>query len=235
MAIKFQRRGGRKPPRDNEVLTIEDDGSFDLWRSVGWTTQPPAPVGRFGGQLEETERIRLQEEVAAAQAAGDLQQTPRPDSSIDSVELPGARARLGNNDRVSGPWAPLIDHLRSLLGELTRSPRAALGLEVKADGRGARLVHLGSEPLRLNLDGLTVRAVLWRENRKAGDWTAPAESRPSGRSAETSEDGWTFDLPFGHGFEVDGESEVVAYVTLGLYDDERQVPVSLESARRRER
>jgi hypothetical protein len=232
MLVKLARRGGRKPPRDNELLTVEDDGSFTLWRSVGWTTQPPTPVGRFAGRLAGEEWERLRAEVAAAQQAGDLQMTPRPDSSVDAIELAeGARGRLGNNDRPTGPWAALVATLRTLLVELTAYPQAALALEVKADGSGARLMRHGSQPLDVALDDLTVRAVQWREHAKTGDWSAPRDNALVSRSQETTEDGWTFELPFDHGFAMEPGCEVVAYVNLAIYDNGRRVPVSLQSLR----
>ncbi len=52
MIVTYRRVGGMQPPPDRELLTIDDDGSFTLWRSVGWATYPPTPVGRFSGRLD---------------------------------------------------------------------------------------------------------------------------------------------------------------------------------------
>jgi hypothetical protein len=52
MMIHYARSGGFRPPRDREILTIEEDGAFTMWRSVGSAVHPPSPVGRFAGHCE---------------------------------------------------------------------------------------------------------------------------------------------------------------------------------------
>jgi hypothetical protein len=124
----------------------------------------------------------------------------------------------------------LIEQLRHLLGDLTASPQAAIGLELLDGGRAARLVHQGSDNLRLNLSGLTVRAVLWEGYNKAGDWRA--SDLPAGATDQINAGpGWSFDLPFDHGFDIAAGQEVVAYVTFAAFDGEQAIPVALETMR----
>jgi hypothetical protein len=231
MTIRYTRSGGRTPPRDREVLEIGDDGAFTLWRSVGSATDPPTPVGSFAGKLEARDRTAITKLADAARQAGDLNIRPKPDSSTETISLDGATARLGALDQPEEPWGPLITRLRELLGELTSKPRAALALEVTPDGTAARLVQQGSDSLELDLTKLTVRAVLWKEYDKRGDWHAKDVSNP-GRI--TADPGWSLDLPFDHGFHIGSGEEVVAYVTCSAFDGDQAILVALTSPRRLE-
>lgn len=231
MNINYHRRGGRKPPRDNEQLEIDENGNFTLWRSVGWATTPPTPVGHFAGQLPAAEHDALCQQATVAAADGNFKATPKPDAAIETIKVDDAQARMGNHEKPAGPWGDLADHLRQLLVDLTERPKAALSLELDKGGKTARLVHLGSDSLRLDLSDLTVRAVLWEGQRKAGDWSAPADKN-KGKDTNASA-GWSLDLPFAHGFDLGGNKEVVAYVTLTLYKGNQRIPVSLLTARNR--
>jgi hypothetical protein len=231
MSISYSRTGGFRPPRDREILEIQDTGEFTMWRSIGWATDPPSPIGRFSGEIDEALNARLHEEAAAAAKAGNLQMKLSPDSPVETIQIGEAKATVGANDEAEGPWGDVVRRLRKLLSDLTRHPQAAIALEVSKDGQTARLVHHGKEPLRLDLTAMTVRAVLWEEYDKPGDWRSP--SRHSGDMANIEAGvGWSLDLPFDHGFEVGGKREVVAYVTFTVFDAKRAVPVSLQSPRK---
>ena len=230
MKISYRRTGGWKPPQDNERLDIQDDGIFTMWRSVGWATNPATPVGRFAGRLSEGELTTLQREASSAAQAGDIQIMITPDAPVEAIQVGGAKAVLGANDQPGGAWGPLVEHLRRLLAELTASPRAAVSVQVSDDGKKARLVHLGDEPLRLDLSTLSVRAVLWEDYDRLGDWSAPPRAAGDGHLSDVrAGPGWSVDLPFSHGFEVRPGSAVVAYVNFVAYDGHEPVAVSLQS------
>src|SRR5690242_11482166 len=145
------------PPPDHEELEIGEEGAFSMWRSIGRATQPPTPVGLFNGRLEAGLYAELREEARAAAQARDLYISPAPDSPLEAItigDIDVHKAYLGIHDDPEGAWGALVDRLRSLLGELTRFPRAALAVEVLEGGHRARLVHRGEEPLRLDLRGL---------------------------------------------------------------------------------
>ncbi len=227
MIVKYRRRGGHRPPPDRETLDIDDDGSFSMWRSV-----PPAPLpaGRFQGTLSGEDAEALAAEAAAAAAAGGLEVLPKPGAAIETYEVAGAKAKLGHHDEPEGPWGQLIEHVRDLSEDLTDQPRAAISVEVEPGGSAARLVHLGDEPLRLDLRDLSVRAVQWEQHQPAGDWRS-AEGHPGPSAQLTAEPGWRLDLPFDHGFSAAEGREIVAYVTLGAFDDDVAVHLSLTSRR----
>jgi hypothetical protein len=223
--VHYTRTGGRLPPRDRERLTIFADGSFEMWRSVGAASQPPSPVGRFQGRVPGELFKTLEQQAAGAGTAGDLAVMPPPDAAIDRIQVAGAQASMGRHDQPAGPWGSLAETLRAALGVLTSQPAAALALQVSPSGTAARLVHQGSQRLRVDLRHLQVRAVLWNQRKKEGDWrqqTSEAEIVEAGP-------GWSFDLLFAHGFTVAPGLAVAAYVTAGLFDGEQLVPVSLEA------
>jgi hypothetical protein len=226
MTITYQRSGGRRPPRDNESLRIDDEAGFTMWRSVGAATYPATAIGRFAGTLTSEAREALTQEGAAAVAVGNLSLTPKPDGALETIVVAGVQASLGANDDPTGPWLPLVSRVRQLLGDLTAQPRAAIAVEVGQDGTSAQLVHLGTEPLRLDLSALTVRAVLWQNYATRGDWRAP---NPGLFGELNAEPGWSLNLPFDHGFTVADGASVRAYVTFSAFNGEVSVPVSVEA------
>jgi len=225
MNVIYQRSGGRRPPRDNESLQITGDAGFTMWRSVGAATYPATAIGHFAGTLASDILDALTKQCAAAAGAGNLTLTPKPDGAQETITVDSARASLGANDDPAGPWQPLVTHLRQLLGDLTAQPRAAIAVQVEPDGSSARLVHLGTEPIRLDLTALTVRAVLWRNYTTLGDWRAPNAGLPG---EITAVPGWSLDLPFDHGFTVPEGTSVRVYVTFGAFNGTVLVPVSVE-------
>jgi hypothetical protein len=226
--ITYQRKGGLRPPPNNETLRIKEDGTFTLWRSVSLASIPPSPIGRFSGVLAEDLHLQLQDAARTATASGNLAILPRPDSVIESIDLPGAKATLGIHDQAGGPWGRLIGLLRPLLGDLTRFPRAAIALEVLDNGQAARLIVRGADPLRLDLSKLEVQAILWRNDSLEGRWSAAAASN-STLAPLTANAGWALDLPFDHGFAITADSRVVAYAYFDVFDGEKFVSVSLQT------
>jgi hypothetical protein len=217
MIVNYGRTGGRRPPPDNEGLRIEDDGSFTMWRSIS-----PA-IGRFAGKLEPGELTKIKKEVQAAAATGDLTKQPARDGSAEGIDIAGARATLGSNDYAEGPWGVLIEHLRTLLGELISKPQAAVGLDVKPDGTSARLIHLGEKPLAVDLSNLSVRAVLWGPGyRKLGDWNSNEDNgsaAPSGPAQVEAAGSWSAPLPFAHGFTLGKNKVLHVYVNFAASEN----------------
>jgi hypothetical protein len=229
--INYTRTGGRTPPRDREILAISNTGVFRLWRSVAFASDPPTPVGWFGGTLTVTDLTQLSSLATAAQQAGDLSIKPTPGSPIETLQVAGATARIGAYDEPEEPWGSLFEQLRGLLGSLTAAPQAALTVQVDPDGQAARLIHLGAQPLTIDLSELQVRAVLWESYNKQADWQSPADNQGS----VIANPGWNYPLPFDHNFTIATGQEVVAYVTCAITDPDQpnqSVPVALQSLRR---
>ena len=226
--VLYTRSGGRLPPRDREKLEVFKSGEFTMWRSIGAASSPASPVGLFRGQVPADLFAELEALVSAAGRAGSLEVVPVPDASIDSIVLDAAQARLGRHDQPAGPWGQLAEVLRTALGILASQVLAAISLEVSPDGASACLRHQGTQPVRLDLSKLQVRAVLWQGFKKSGDWrmTHPPMGLPAQIEAAP---GWDFELPFEHGFDPEPGQEVAAYVVLTLFEGQQPVPVSLEA------
>lgn len=226
--INYQRYGGLRPTPNNEILKIEDDGKFRMWRSVSTASIPPSPIGRFEGKLEAELNAQLWYAADAAAATGDFEIVPLPDSVIDTIKLPNAQASMGIYQQPRGPWNNLIGLLRPLLSELALFPRAAIALEVLNGGRAARLVHRGTEPLLLDLSTMKIQAILWQEEDLINRWSEPQTTFGDKVVLSAAEE-WLLNLPFGHGFNITQESHVIAYVRFKAFDGEVFLPVSLES------
>ena len=228
--IHYERAGGFEPPRDHEVLDIDtpgaNAGAFTLWRSVGWTTHPATPVGRFSGLLDSEQNALLQDEAAAAERAGTVLIPIPPDSPIETIVVGQAQAMMGVHTDAGAACGVLTAHLRLLLVALTQSPQAALALVLAPDGRAARLVHQGSNPLLIDLSALTIRAFLWDGRMPAREWVAQGDiiGLPD---RLTVSGGMSFELPFNHGFDLTYRHRVTARVELVIYDGATRVPVSL--------
>jgi len=228
MMIRYSRSGGHRPPRDREILAIEDDGSFSMWRSIGSAVQPPSPIGRFAGQLDSHTLEELITAVNAVAREGDLVIKPKPGSAVVNIETDQVKARMGIHDEPDSSWPELANLLHGLLGELTKSPLAAITLDVSEDGTSARLIHLGKMPLLLDLKQLNVRAVLWEGHIKVGDWST-SETVTGELDPISADVNWEMDLPFNHNFEADDDQKIVAYVTFSISNDNRFIPVKLTS------
>jgi len=220
--IALARTGGMRPPQFDEMLQIDDDGLFRMWRSVSKASGLPSPVGRFAGRIDGAQRAALS--AAAKRAAGEGSRTwlVSPDSPVDTIDVDGVSAKLGIHHGGEGAWQELVALVRPLLRELTSSPLAAIALEVNG---GAKLVHQGTEPITLDLASLTVRADHWRDGQSLGRWTAPAAAH----GEVVAEPGWKLELPFEHGFDVQPGDRVTADVTFAAHDADRLVPVGLQT------
>jgi hypothetical protein len=111
--LDFRREGG-SAPRDHEILTVADDGSFSMWRTVGRSTQPPSAVGRFAGAVPP-------ERWASLSAA--LEQCRRTDPIDLPLPADAAREKVVFGKRIStwaddavppAPYAALLSSITSV-------------------------------------------------------------------------------------------------------------------------
>jgi len=193
----WYRRGGHGVPPDSESLSVDDDGTFHLWRSVG----APA-AGRFEGVVDRAVRDALAAAAYAAAAAGDFTIPDMPGAPTETVIVADRRADVSGGVEVSGAWGGVIGQLRDLAEELVTMPAAALGIRVMAGGRSCRLDHLGSDPVTIDTASLRLDAHLWRGwFEPAGSWSAPVPVLDGGQHLEIGP-GWSAELPFDHGLDL---------------------------------
>jgi len=220
--IRFSRAGGMRLPQFHEVLEIDKAGTYRMWRSVSKASALPAPIGRFAGRVAEAQLDALGEAAARAAGVGSGAWLVRPDSPVDTIDVDGAEATLGIHDEGDGAWETLVGLVRPLLKELTASPEAAIALDV--DG-GATLVHLGTQPLPVDLSTVELRAVHWRDDEALAEWSATI-SEPDEVAARP---GWRLALPFQHGFDLEADDRLTVGVTFAVHDGDRLVPVGLQT------
>jgi hypothetical protein len=208
-----RRTGGPFPPH-LEVLGIADGGTFRLWRTIADATCPPSPVGAFGGRLPTDDLARVQALAPDTDLA-----PPRPDDAAGlRVEL-AKRTFDGPADAaVDGTWGAVLGEVRGLLATLTGLPTSAVGLDIAADRRSARLRHLGSRPLIVDLTyvAVGVTALETADGQTHWRWTGDlSEGQP-----EADATGWSVDLPFEHDLPVDGPLTVDVEVGIAFELDE---------------
>jgi hypothetical protein len=165
-------------------------------------------VGTFAGSFEPQRLQRLREAVDQARAAGDVEIATPLDGATESFEAGGHSARMGSNERPTGPWRVLVEAVRGVLDtELVEAPLAAV--ELAATSREAALAGAGPATMEINLATVAVRTVrLDADGRVLGRWQArllPAADEDSGPSPAgwtTAAAGWRQPLPFAHGLEL---------------------------------
>jgi hypothetical protein len=229
--LRYSRSGGHKPPPDHESFELFKDGFFSLWRSIGSATYPPTPVGQFTGRLPEDDLKQINVEIARCTETGDLKVAPLPDASIETIQLAGVQANIFIHAEPPGAWGILAVRLREYLQSLTLYPLSAISIEVGKNGTSASLIHHGAGTTQIDFDNVVLRAVLWKGFRKMGDWFAPKGDLRLLPARLTAPKGWAFELPFGHGFNIQAGQEVVAYMNFTIYDGVAPVRISLESIR----
>jgi len=198
--VVFRREGGTAPP-DHEVLRVTGDGRFTLWRSIGRSTRPPTPIGRFAGTVPAARWASLAAALDACRGAEAIELELPADAAREKVVLGRRTSTWADDATPPPPFAALAVEARRLLGELTAMPQAALAVPGVSS---PELRHLGTEPLELDLSGAAVRVVHWEEDRVVGDWRAPLD----GPRSVTAIPGWVFPLPFDHPFAAEARLTV---------------------------
>jgi hypothetical protein len=204
LLVRYGRGGGRPPP-DDERLAVTVDGSFSARRTVAGHR-----VGEFEGRLDRAELNALRVDAQAAAAAADLNVERPFDAAVETTESGTRVATMGSNERPTGPWAPLIHRLRRLIDEAFEA-QALSGIELIASTGGASLAHIGTAPLDIDRNSVTVQAVrLDGRGVVLARWQAaialPAVEDEIGAAMGpdwvTAQPGWSEELPFRHGIEL---------------------------------
>ena len=217
--VTFQRSGGFGGPREQEDLAIREDGSFLVWRAVN-----AGPVGRFGGSLADADIEAVRDALAAVAGVATPPETMVLEAVSETATIGRTYASVGRHDVPDGPWGDLFVLLRRLLDEGTSRPLAAVNLETDARGSFARLVHLGSDPLEVDLSRVTLGAQAFGPGYTLhGQWSTVVEAGGRG----TVGPGGSLDLPLAHGLELTPKHVVQVRVELVAYDGVLAVPVML--------
>jgi hypothetical protein len=220
--IRYVRAGGVGVP-DRERLTVDDTaGTVRAWRSLA------AAAGRFGGKLEcdTLTAIATAADHARALGSGAPPRERATDAAEEVVTIDGMVVEVGQEALLPDAWGVLLSRLRALLDETVGMPVAAVALEVATADKAARLVHLGSEPIDLDLGELALYANLWGPDlARLGQWRLPGP--PPGGRRVTAGPGWSLPLDFGTGFEPGPGRRMVAQATFVAFDGAEPVPVAV--------
>jgi hypothetical protein len=221
--IRFHLADSRQMPALAEMVEVADDGAISGWRTVS-----TSGAGWFAGVLPADETAALSAAVSAVAGVSPPSGLPAPEAPTETLEL-GDGAPVSVEHVVSsdpGPWSHLVAAARELLERLTDFPRAAIGISLPTADR-ARLKHLGTDPLELDLATVTVRATAWRGYYEpAGDWTSVV----AGPERVEVGPGWTHDLPLGLEYERSPDITLHVSATFAIVAGDRSVPVQVSHA-----
>jgi hypothetical protein len=205
MILRLVIADGSQKPAVAESVEVADDGALTGWRSVS-----DGGVGWFAGRLPDGE-------LAAVRALAEETPDPvlaQPDSAQEVLELEAT-----GPIPIAGSTDDLATAARQLLDRLTDFPLAAVAVIFVAPDV-ARLVHRGTDPVRLDLGVVAVRATAWRGYYEpAGDWSGVVE----GPGEVEAGPGWTYDVPL----ELDAAGDVVIHlaVDFAILSGPTRVPV----------
>jgi len=176
------RRIANSPPPERELLAIEADGSFAMWRSNG------PIVGRFAGVVPDVAGLRRL--VEATTDVEPVRQRRLPADAAEEVLEVGRRKATVEADRdVDGPWGPLFERARELLEFVTDQPRAALTMEVNADG--VRVEHRGTDVLPVEFENAALEVTV----RRGGTIVAKTVQRGLGQGHVDAGPAWSWTIP----------------------------------------
>jgi hypothetical protein len=164
MTVRLTRTSHGGPPQSLGI-EINDDGRATSWQTSGHR------VGRFARELSATERTTLERAMASArnanaEAAPDPAAQPvRPSGATEQLTAEGLPDVVLDAHGTPPPgFGELIQLLLSLREDLTESPVAAIELAVDGSPLGARLRHIGAQPVTVRMATLTLQATLFDKN-----------------------------------------------------------------------
>ncbi len=214
--VELRRLDDRFPPL-RELLFVEPDGRFRMWRSNADL------VGRLGGRVPDPAAFA---ELARA-AAGERPPAgpePVPDSAEDELRVGDRSLSTRPGQHAPGSWGDLLETCRGLLAALLDQPTAAVALELPAPDR-IRIVHRGTEVLPIELGSMGIGIDVYRDTTRLGS-AAPAV--PEVHHVDAGP-GWFLDVPVTPVDVPPGAMRLVR-VQFVAVDDGVFVPVELSSS-----
>lgn len=151
MVARYQRTGGH-PPRNDELLEIQDDGTFTLRRVVGGTV-----IGEFAGTLEAKARTSLERRVGTAGLEPvNVATAGMPPVVREYITAGELAAEVSPEAKIPNkPLAALARLLRELTEELTEHPVAAVEARLSDDAKTLHLSVSGERPITIRGGKLT--------------------------------------------------------------------------------
>lgn len=190
MTIRLTRTAQGAPPQSTGI-EIDDDGHVTGWQTSGHR------VGHFAHDLTARERKALQRSLTHAQQSDASTDAPgrpkRPSGAIEQLAADGLPDVVFDpHGSVPPGVADLVRRLLAIREELAENPVAAIELAVDGSPLGARLRHVGIEPVAVRMATLTVRATLFGRDSAVVDSVTHSVDASGVQSPVGS--GWTLPL-----------------------------------------
>jgi hypothetical protein len=223
--VELRRLDDRFPPL-RELLFVEPDGGFRMWRSNA------AVVGWFAGRLPDAAGFASLAEAAAAEEppASPGGATRPADAVVDELRVGEMTFATAPWDRGSGAWGVLLAACRELLEALLDQPAAAVALVLPSLDQGApgtaRLEHRGEGVLPVELGAASISVEAYTD---AGGRVGFATAEGPGLRHVDAGPGWTADLSIPP-LDVQAGTEIVVRVTFVADDEGVVVPVQLSAS-----
>jgi hypothetical protein len=219
--VAFARLSDAPPPL-REMLDIDDDGSWRVWRSVG------TAIGRFAGSGDAD--AGAGRGILELAAAAEQSEPPRgdefpADATVDSIDLGGRSVSVPYRQSPDGPWGKLFKACRDLLDEALTQPLAAIGLELAGSGR-VRLEHRGDESLPVEFGAAQVEATVWTPD---GTFVASGTGKIDAGHVD-AEPGWSLEVSL-EGIDASAKGQPVVFVSFVADDGGVYIPVVLSAGR----
>lgn len=210
--LVFERLGSVFPP-DREILEIESDGRFRMWRSYANTT-----VGRFSGIVPSLDALRrLIDAVGEPPELGPIEL--ESGASEETLALHGREPLTLPGERPSGPLGELIGEVHRLLDRLVDQPEAAI--EASLPHRDVlRLGHVGHAILPVEFGSLSIELTKWHEGVQTG-WSV---SQPGTLDQVDVGPGWSVQIPLDR-TAVEPPGQLVVTATFVADDNGVYAPV----------
>jgi len=207
--------GGRAGVPEEEWLSV-DGAEFQARRTTG-----VAAAGHFGGTLTADESARLAGAVASCEAAEPAHPpVPRPGATSVQIDIGSTSVHYQSGSPPSGRWANLDQVLRDLCDAIVDRPTAAIAIQATDDG--TELVHLGTDPIAVDLNGGTFAAIAFTErDHEEARWEGPLEG-----VQVVAEPGWSTPIAIGELPAGDVTVHVIARFTIGEGRHAKQVEVA---------
>lgn len=198
------RRTSDSSPAEHEILEIDVDGSFAMWRSTGRT------VGRFAGFVPDLEGLAREVDRALRSSPGGSDHIAM-DATLERIDVGGHEAAIAADLTLEGWWGVLLERCRALLTELCDQPLAAVEIELD-DPSAPRLVHRGTEPLVLELIQPAATVSVWRDRAQTGEYRGYADMIETVHAGP----GWQLEIPVPDAHPRRGD-HVIVEVPLDAY------------------
>lgn len=208
------RRTSDSPPAEHEILEIDADGSFAMWRSTGRV------VGRFAGVIPDIDALTGEADRASHTPPQGSDRIAM-DATLERIDVDGHEIAVAADLTLEGPWGALLERCRALMSDLCQQPEAAVAIELDTPS-APRLVHRGTGTLVLELIQPAATVAVWRDRDRTGDYWGYADIVETVSAGP----GWHLEIPVPDARPRSGDY-VIVEVPLDAYHEDVPLRIHL--------